>query len=172
MLEKEAERTTEPEPEINYAAAMWDRWAKMLEGYQKGKRVVKFKERKWQQNKQGYTLRYATTPPHLQDTAAPFWLAFLHRITKQSGKHTHQGGLPIFVIDGKGYSVVDGVRYDWKKGDLMLLPIKPGGVEHQHFNENPDKPAVWLAIRWYPLIEYLASTTKQEETDKNWRAGR
>ena len=115
----------------------------MVEGYKNGKRVVKFTELVWEQNKQAIIKRYSD-PLRQQDVAAPFWLAFIHHIKKHSGKHTHQGGLPIYVLEGKGYSVVDGVRYNWKKGDLLLLPIKPGGVEHQHFNENPDEPARWI----------------------------
>jgi hypothetical protein len=64
--------------------------------------------------------------------------------------------------------VVDGVRYDWKKGDLILLPIKPGGVDHQHFSEDPNEPAEWMAIRFYPFLDFLANTTKQIEARPGW----
>ena len=48
------------------------------------------------------------------------------RSRPRSGKHRHQGGLVIYVLEGKGYSIVDGERKDWEKGDLVLLPMKPG----------------------------------------------
>ena len=166
-MEKQFERTREPEPQLDHYDAMRARWQKMIEGYKNGKRVVKFSEIMWEQNKQAIIKRYAD-PLHPQDVAAPFWLAFMHHIKKHSGKHTHQGGLPIYVVEGRGYSVVDGVRYDWKKGDLLLLPIKPGGVEHQHFSDNPDEPARWIAIRWYPLLDFLANTTEQNEVHPDW----
>ena len=51
---------------------------------------------------------------------------FIHTITTKSGEHRHQGGLLIFVLEGKGYSIVDGERWDWEKGDLVLLPMQPG----------------------------------------------
>src|SRR5262249_11533968 len=72
-----------------------------------------------------------------------------------------QGGLVIYVIDGKGYSIVDGERKDWEKGDLVLLPMKPEGVVHQHFNLDPSKPAVWAALINMPIHEYLASDYQQ-----------
>src|SRR5690242_9499378 len=64
------------------------------------------------------------------------WLVFQHDIHTHSGKHRHQGGLAIFVLEGEGYTEVDGVRIDWEAGDLILLPIKPDGCEHQHFNRH------------------------------------
>jgi gentisate 1,2-dioxygenase len=52
----------------------------------------------------------------------------------RSGKQKHQGGRVHYVLEGKGYTVVDGVRHEWEKGDVVLLPIKPDGVVFQHFN--------------------------------------
>ncbi len=39
-----------------------------------------------------------------------------------------------------------GERVDWEKGDLVLPPMKPSGVEHQHFKLDPEKPALWMAF--------------------------
>ena len=78
----------------------------------------------------------------IEDTPLQDWIVFTHEIRTVSGKHRHQGGLIIYVIDGKGYSVVNGVRYDWEKGDLVLLPLLEKGVEHQHFNVDPDRKSV------------------------------
>ena len=170
MAKSEEKTTKNQAQEINYYNAMRDRWAKMMEGYKTGKRVVKFKDLEWNKSEQSISKYYSS--PHKQDVAAPFWHVFVHHLEKQSGKHRHQGGLPIYVLKGKGYSVINGVRYDWKKGDLLLLPIMAGEVEHQHFNENPDEPAEWMAIRWYPFLDFLANTTKQVETRPNWSSER
>jgi gentisate 1,2-dioxygenase len=67
-----------------------------------------------------------------------------------SGQHRHQGGLGLFAIEGEGYSVVDDVRYDWKAGDFIMLPIKPEGCVHQHFSNHPGDSAKWLAVLWEP----------------------
>jgi gentisate 1,2-dioxygenase len=75
------------------------------------------------------------------------------------------------VLEGKGYSVVDGERKDWEAGDLVLLPMKPEGVEHQHFNLDPGKPAVWAAFINIPIQEYLASDLQQAENSPDYKEG-
>lgn len=113
-------------------------------------------------------IKYWSTP-HLEDKmAAPGWTTFIQRITKHSGKHIHQGGVAIYIVDGKGYSIVDGVRYDWEAGDLIILPFKPGGVEHQHFNKEPDRPSHWIALIFHPWFYYTASHITQVETHPDW----
>ena len=32
----------------------------------------------------------------------------------------HGGEAYLFAIEGRGHSVIDGVRYDWSEGDLVL----------------------------------------------------
>ena len=106
----------------------------------------------------------------VKDTPLQDWIVFTHEVRGASGKHRHQGGLVIYVIDGAGYSIVDGERVDWEKGDLVLLPMREGGVEHQHFNENPDKPAVWIAFIRRAIQEYVASELTQTEASAEFKA--
>ena len=167
MVEREIERRREPEPKLDHYEALVQRLGGLVAERQKGKRLVKWKDTEWVQTRQAL-IRFYSSPIVWHQIAAPGWHVFHQRVQKQSGKHTHQGGLPIYVIEGKGYSVVDGVRYDWKKGDLILLPMKPGGVEHQHFNEDPDNPPQWIALRFVPLEELSAGDIKQVETHPDW----
>ena len=88
---------------------------------------------------------------------------FVQDIRVHSGKHRHQGGLVIYIIQGEGYSIVDGERHDWEAGDLLLLPVKPGGVEHQHFNKDDAHPAKWIAFISAALFEFGASEMVQLE---------
>ena len=74
---------------------------------------------------------------------------------------THQGGLVIFVMEGNGYSTVNGVAVDWKKYDVILLPMIPELCEHQHFNKEPGKPAVWCAFIYEALSHEYANDVKQ-----------
>jgi quercetin dioxygenase-like cupin family protein len=106
----------------------------------------------------------------IEDTPLQDWIVFTHEIRTVSGRHRHQGGLIIYVIDGNGYSVVDGVRYDWEKGDLVLLPLREKGVEHQHFNSNPEKPALWMAFIHSPTRDYVASEMTQTEVSPEYKA--
>ena len=106
----------------------------------------------------------------IEDTPLQDWIVFTHEIRTVSGKHRHQGGLIIYVIDGKGYSVVNGVRHDWEKGDLVLLPLEEKGVEHQHFNTDPEKPSVWMAFINENLHDYVASEMTQTEISPEYKA--
>jgi hypothetical protein len=47
-----------------------------------------------------------------------------HRAHKQSEE-------AILILAGSGFSVIDDVRYDWKKHSSLLVPF---GSIHQHFN--------------------------------------
>ncbi len=133
-------------------------------GYE-GKVVIKGTERPLERTRQGW-LRYYLYGELFPDTALKDWGIFVHEIHTHSGKHTHQGGLVIFVLDGEGYTIIDGEKVEWKKGDLILLPIKPGGVEHQHFNRDPDRPARWLAIVYWPYNEAMAHYLEHQENPK------
>ena len=94
---------------------------------------------------------------------------FENHVRTHSGKHRHQGGLVIYVIDGEGYSIVDGERFDWKSGDLLLLPIRPGGVEHQHYNLKADRPCRWIAFCHMPTMDNLAMEMTQIEVSPDFR---
>lgn len=126
-----------------------------------GKVVIKGKECPWQKTRQGY-LQFLLTP-WSQDASMRNFFVFLHDIRRHSGKHVHQGGLAIFVLEGEGYTVVNGRRFDWEKGDLILLPIEPGGIEHQHFNKREGKPCRWLALIYAPFLDALGSELEQRE---------
>lgn len=167
MPERVRERGREPEPTFSNYEFQLKRYADLLNQSKKGKKVVRWRDLPWEKSRQG-SLKYYCTEA-IKDVAAIGWAVFQQRITKHSGKHIHQGGLVIYVIDGKGYTIIDGVRYDWKKGDLIVLPFKPGGVEHQHFNDSPDKPAHWVAFRFYPWMDFVAGSITQVETHEDWR---
>jgi quercetin dioxygenase-like cupin family protein len=130
--------------------------------------VVRRAEREVFMARQG-RLRFFLEPNTYPDTPLQHWRVFTHEIRTKSGKHRHQGGLVIYVLEGKGYSVVDGQRWDWEKGDLVLLPLNPNEVEHQHFNLDPQKPAVWAAFIHIPIQEYLASDLHQTENSPEFK---
>ena len=58
----------------------------------------------------------------------------------RSGRHVH-GEEAIHILEGSGYSVIDGARYDWKPGTTLHVPFR---AEHQHVNTGPG-PARYLS---------------------------
>jgi hypothetical protein len=164
MADIERTRTREREPlaENYYERFMRSRRA-FIERQKSGPVVIKAKDREMHLTRQGriiYFLDKLTFP----DTPLQDWLVFVHDLKTQSGKHRHQGGLVIYVIEGKGWSIVDDERVDWEAGDLLLLPIKKGGVTHQHFNAEPGKDCHWIAFSYMPFFDYNASEFTQVDT--------
>ena len=46
-------------------------------------------------------------------------------------KHGHVNEAAFYILDGAGYEIHDGVRYDWKAGDVAIVH---NNCVHQHFN--------------------------------------
>ena len=106
---------------------------------------VKGAELPWEVNPQGAMKWYMH--PGINSTAHKFLIFYAQQIRPggRSGKQQCQGGVVFVVVEGMGYTVLDGQRYDWKQGDLLQLPIKPDGVVFQHFNASETAPALLIA---------------------------
>ena len=61
-------------------------------------------------------------------------------------------GKEIKFIDGVGYEIHDGVRYDWKAGDVAIVH---NNCVHQHFNASETKPARALVLKSKPMFLFL-----------------
>jgi hypothetical protein len=160
------ERDTEAENETTrlYEPRDYQQAAADLVRAATGRIVVKAKERPWDLHRQAKSKRYLSPfEPELTDTARLEWDVFLQTFDERSGKHRHQGGLVIFILEGKGHTIIDGARHDWEAGDLMLLRMTAGGVEHQHFNDQPGTQARWMALIYWPFFDYGGSEITQLE---------
>lgn len=168
-----SERMTEPEPG---AELIYDRFVSKLRSRQdraeNGRIVIKGSELSWQQSRQGRLKFYLNSQEDPGDptdeSALQDWDVFIHDIRTHSGAHRHQGGLVIYVIEGSGYTIVEGERVDWAAGDLLLLPVVPGGVEHQHFSDDDERPAKWIAFIYRPLHNAVGSYIEQVSTSPDF----
>ena len=86
--------------------------------------VIKPSDREYQITRQGRMFYYLNSQA-FKDTPLHDWRVFTQDIKTHSGKHRHQGGFIIYVIEGDGYSVVDGERIDWKTGDYSCCRSSP-----------------------------------------------
>lgn len=128
---------------------------------EEGRVLIKAAEQPWESNRQG-RLRYYLHEA-FDDTAVDDWKIFSSHVDVPSGRHRHQGGLAIYVKKGVGWTVVNGVRYDWKEGDLVLLPVIPGGCEHQHFKDPEyDGDTEWVAFIYLPWFAATGSEFEQK----------
>ena len=70
----------------------------------------------------------------------------------KSQKHGHVNEAAFYILDGKGYEIHDGVRYDWQAGDVAIVH---NNCVHQHFNASPAKPARALVIKTKPMYMFM-----------------
>jgi gentisate 1,2-dioxygenase len=70
----------------------------------------------------------------------------------RSQKHGHVNEAAFYILDGKGYEIHDGVRYDWQAGDVAVVH---NNCVHQHFNASPDKPARALVLKTKPMYLFM-----------------
>lgn len=77
-----------------------------------------------------------------------------------SGNHRHYYESLIYIISGKGYSVVEGNKVDWEPGDIIYAP--PWSW-HQHFNTDPDNEVRYVAYTNAPLLQNVGGIARREE---------
>jgi quercetin dioxygenase-like cupin family protein len=70
----------------------------------------------------------------------------------RSQKHGHVNEAAFYILDGEGYEVHDGIRYDWKAGDIAIVH---NNCVHQHFNASSSKPARALVIKTKPMYMFM-----------------
>jgi gentisate 1,2-dioxygenase len=73
--------------------------------------------------------------------------------------HRHTAAAINYFFSGSGYSMVDGKRYTWKSGDLMLTA--PGWAIHNHSSN--DESVYELTIQDSPLNIAMGSLMWQED---------
>ena len=142
----ERERVKEPDADqiSDYEKSVrhYQEWADRMKN---GELLIRGDKRDYQVSRQGFLKYYMN--PLTTDTALSSWAVFEHLIKNQSGRHKHQGGIIIYVLEGQGATEVDGEVLEWQAGDLLLLPITPNGCVHQHWNRDTSKGCRWVAFR-------------------------
>ncbi|MBI2185216.1 MAG: cupin domain-containing protein [Thaumarchaeota archaeon] len=71
---------------------------------------------------------------------------------KSTAEHRHLYEEAVYVLEGKGHTIMNGKRYDWKAGDAMFIPPF---WWHQHFNDDPNNRSRWLVQSNALLIRSL-----------------
>lgn len=73
--------------------------------------------------------------------------------------HRHTVEAVIYIKQGRGYSVIDGVKQAWEAGDLICVPMF---AWHLHFNEL-DTPLIHLANTTGPLAMYMGTAIYEDD---------
>ena len=114
--------------------------------------VVRGDQLPQESNKQELRTRWYLHP-EITDTVLSTQLFFEQEIPpgSRTGRLKFQGGQVMYVLEGKGHSLIDGVKHAWEAGDVVNLPLKTAGIIVQHVNDDPDKPVKFLAAEpnWF-----------------------
>jgi quercetin dioxygenase-like cupin family protein len=84
---------------------------------------------------------------------------------KSNHGHGHQNEAAFYILQGKGYEIHDGARYDWAKDDLVVVHTDS---VHRHFNDG-DETAVALVMKaksmwmYFGLIQQGRSAPVEDE---------
>jgi quercetin dioxygenase-like cupin family protein len=78
---------------------------------------------------------------------------------EQTGKHRHAYEAVMYVMAGRGHSVVEGTRYEWQAGDALYVPP---WCWHQHFAERGSRVEYVTATNM-PTLEALGQTVLRQE---------
>jgi gentisate 1,2-dioxygenase len=73
--------------------------------------------------------------------------------------HRHTVEAVIYFLSSHGYSIIDGVRYDWRAGDYLCVPVF---AWHRHVNEGDD-PAVYVACVTVPFHKAIGLSVFEDE---------
>lgn len=166
--ERVAERErSRPPGERSLYESVFSRMAARRDLAQAGRIVIKGSQIPWQLNRQGKIGYYLHDD--ITDTALTDWRTFIHEIHTHSGRHIHQGGLGLYVLQGEGTTIVNGEAQSWKEGDLIVLPVLPGGCEHQHFNNDETQASQWLAFIFTPFQYATGAIFEQREESPEWK---
>jgi hypothetical protein len=116
-----------------------------------GLQVVKEKDLPLETNRQGQMRWYMH--PNIKDLVVNMMMVFQQEIPpgSRSGRLKFQGGQIIMILEGQGYTSIDGVKHSWKKGDVLNLPLRDDGLIIQHFNTDTSSTAKFLAVEpnWF-----------------------
>jgi quercetin dioxygenase-like cupin family protein len=86
------------------------------------------------------------------------WTQSLHVHVKEmvpkaeSQRHYHQNEAVMYILNGRGYEIFDGEKYEWSAGDIVTIP---GGCVHQHFAAEDSEPPRVLISKPKPLCLFL-----------------
>lgn len=64
--------------------------------------------------------------------------------------HRHTGSTVYLAFEGNGETVIDGVRFEWRQGDMFVVP---SWSVHEHANRDADARAILFSVHDTPLLK-------------------
>ena len=84
--------------------------------------------------------------------------AQLLRPREATKAHRHTASAIYHVVEGEGYSIIDGQRLEWEDKDVFCAP---GWAFHEHVNTSSTRPAVLFSFTDAPVLQALSLLREQ-----------
>ncbi|HEY7060330.1 MAG TPA: cupin domain-containing protein [Chloroflexota bacterium] len=160
-MERERLREREPGPAENLYERIVARQAEIQAAQQGWEQMIYSHARRWETTPWGRVKWLTGSRHHTAMRTMSHYLTELPPGGRSRRVRFHWEAVG-FVLEGRGYSVIDGVRYDWEPEDALCLAP---GCAHQHFNADPDAPAQIIWGSMMPLAELLGLGGAEELPD-------
>jgi uncharacterized RmlC-like cupin family protein len=160
MADEEASRWRAGDLQADFYARKLASSLRRFEEMPTSKQVVKPVEMPWEDSPQG-RLKHVLNAG--MDTAATSMDIYIQEIPPggRSGKHWHVAEEMVFILEGRGHDLhwdvnpdvkeryqwkisEEASRHDWEEGCVVFIP---SCVAHQHFNNDPQRPARIICAR-------------------------
>src|SRR2546425_1103974 len=89
------------------------------------------------------------------------WIQLL-RPRMQTQAHRHVGSSIYHVFEGKGATIIDGIRFEWEQGDMFVIP---SWACHEHLNASGDERAILFSMHDTPLMVMLNKYREEAYTE-------
>ena len=78
--------------------------------------------------------------------------------------HRHTMDVVYQVVEGSGYSIINGVRFDWEPRDIFVVP---SWALHEHVNTSRSEPAFLFSYNNQPVHKSLGLYREEELLDND-----
>jgi gentisate 1,2-dioxygenase len=78
--------------------------------------------------------------------------------------HRHVHSNVYHVFKGRGYTVMNGVRFDWSEGDFFVIP---SWTWHEHVNTSHEEEAYLFSTNDLPIMEAFDFERVEEYKENN-----
>jgi gentisate 1,2-dioxygenase len=80
----------------------------------------------------------------------------------RSNRHRHTYETILYVLEGRGYTLVEDRRVDWEVGDAVYIPV---WAWHHHVNLDDRNPAKYIACENAPMLQNMGMLALREEEE-------
>ncbi len=130
---------------------------KAIEEKRRAKKAIYPNELQWIRTRQDFKAALLVAPETGFRTLGG--LTMLSEIPEgwKTGKHSH-GEEAMYILKGKGFSIIDEQRFDWEDGACLRIPF---GAIHQHFNQGDTPVHYFSALA--PHLEFSCLVAKFQQ---------